>query len=490
MSLLSVSMARLIAGAANGKPFLEPETVSGVAHLGQSGVDEWAAAVLKFPGGILAEVSCSVSLAQDNVLRILGAEGRIEVRDFWFATGHKGGTAIIDIIRPDGKHEPVEIAEAGWLYSFEAEAASLAILAGKTQFDAPGMSWDDTLGNLRALDKWRQTAGLEFEIEKPALRTRTLKGEILEKRSDRIGRVSIPGLDKPVSQLALGFEDFRSFSSVAILLDAFYEKGGNAFDTAFIYGNGITETLFGDWQASRGVRDDVVVIGKGAHSPLTYPDVIAKQLDVSLNKLKTDHVDVYFMHRDNTDVPVDEFVDAMDAEVRRGRIRARSAVPTGPVSASTRPSPTPIVPARQRRARYRTISHWRKCKSPFGPAASLRPMMTGAYGFQTVRSQTLPGRARAGAFSPTGPDATRRKTQSWSRPGTPRPFRPPRSRRRTGEQAGQEAHPCCPRLLPLSAIPADPLIGPRTLAELDDSLEALDITLTPDDIVWLRDGRR
>ena len=77
-----VSMARLIAGAANGKPFLEPETVSGVAHLGQSGVDEWAAAVLKFPGGILAEVSCSVSLAQDNVLRILGTEGRIEVRDF------------------------------------------------------------------------------------------------------------------------------------------------------------------------------------------------------------------------------------------------------------------------------------------------------------------------------------------------------------------------------------------------------------------------
>ena len=44
-----VSMARLIAGAAAGKPFLDPEKVSGVAHLGQSGVDEWASAVLKFP---------------------------------------------------------------------------------------------------------------------------------------------------------------------------------------------------------------------------------------------------------------------------------------------------------------------------------------------------------------------------------------------------------------------------------------------------------
>ena len=44
-----VSMARLIAGAVDGKPFLEPEFVSGAAHLGQTGVDEWASAVLKFP---------------------------------------------------------------------------------------------------------------------------------------------------------------------------------------------------------------------------------------------------------------------------------------------------------------------------------------------------------------------------------------------------------------------------------------------------------
>ncbi len=64
-----------------------------------------------------------------------------------------------------------------------------------------------------------------------------------------------------------------------------------------------------------------MLIGKGAHSPLCYPDIIAKQLDQSLSRLKTDYVDIYFMHRDNTDVPVGEFVDAMDAEVKRGRIR-------------------------------------------------------------------------------------------------------------------------------------------------------------------------
>ena len=69
------------------------------------------------------------------------------------------------------------------------------------------------------------------------------------------------------------------------------------------------------------MREQSVIIGKGAHTPLCYPDMIGKQLTQSLDRLQTDHVDVYFMHRDNPDVPVGEFVDAMDAEVKAGRIR-------------------------------------------------------------------------------------------------------------------------------------------------------------------------
>ncbi len=68
-------------------------------------------------------------------------------------------------------------------------------------------------------------------------------------------------------------------------------------------------------------RDEIVLIGKGVHSPLVYPDQIGKQLTESLERLRTDHVDIYFMHRDNEEIPVGEFVDAMDAEVKAGRIR-------------------------------------------------------------------------------------------------------------------------------------------------------------------------
>ncbi|MEO7222181.1 MAG: Gfo/Idh/MocA family oxidoreductase, partial [Devosia sp.] len=85
------SISRLIAGAAAGKPFLDPVKTLGVAHLGLEGTDEWASAVLKFPNEIIAEISCSVSVQQENVLRIFGTLGRIEVKDFWFVSGPRDG---------------------------------------------------------------------------------------------------------------------------------------------------------------------------------------------------------------------------------------------------------------------------------------------------------------------------------------------------------------------------------------------------------------
>ena len=316
-----VSMARLIAGAAQGKAFADPIKISGAAHLGRSGVDEWASALLQFPGDIIAEVSCSVSLAQDNMLRILGSKGRIEIADFWFASGREGGQSTIEIIDRKGARSQVHIRESRWLYSFEADDVAKAIRDGKQEFSAPGASWADSLGTLRVLDQWRKDAGLEYEIEKPARRSATISGAPLAKLGQTVPKRAIAGLGKPASLIALGFEDFRSFASGAIMLDAFWEAGGNIFDTAFVYASGYTERLLGEWLASRGVRDEAVIIVKGAHTPNCAPEKISAQLTASLERLQTDHADIYFMHRDNIEVPVGEFVDAMDAEVKAGRIR-------------------------------------------------------------------------------------------------------------------------------------------------------------------------
>src|SRR5271166_6351202 len=70
-----------------------------------------------------------------------------------------------------------------------------------------------------------------------------------------------------------------------------------------------------------GLREQVVVIAKGAHTPHCRPDAIAPQLDESLDRMQTDYADLYFMHRDDPAVPVGEFVDVLDELYRAGKIR-------------------------------------------------------------------------------------------------------------------------------------------------------------------------
>ena len=67
---------------------------------------------------------------------------------------------------------------------------------------------------------------------------------------------------------------------------------------------------------------DHVVIGKGAHTPFCDPESISRQLFESLDRLGTDHLDLYLMHRDNVEVPVGEFVDVLNEHAEAGRIRA------------------------------------------------------------------------------------------------------------------------------------------------------------------------
>jgi predicted dehydrogenase/aryl-alcohol dehydrogenase-like predicted oxidoreductase len=482
-----VSMARFVAGAAAGKPFLDPVRVLGTGRLGQSGVDEWSAAVLEFETGVIAQVSCAVFVNLDNVLRIHGATGRIEVPNFWFANGNRDmGLGKIDIVRPDGSVETSSVNERGHLYSFEADGAAEAIFAGRQEFAAPGMNWADSLGNARTLDKWRTGAGLEYDIEKATRRTTTIANRALAKRGGRIPSRTIPGLAKPASAAALGFEDFRSFASGAILLDAYWEAGGNVFDTGWLYGAGYTEKLLGEWLKNRGTRGDAVVIGKGAHSPLTYPDVIGKQLTQTLDRLQTDHVDVYFMHRDNPDVPVGEFVDAMDAEVKAGRIR-------GPFGGSNwtmeRMDEAIAYAARTGKHKPGVLSN------NFALAEMIVPVWEGCITSSTdpwkswLTSRQMPNFAwssqargfftdRAGRDKRDNPEMVR----TWY--SEENFARRDRAIALAKELGKTPIHVALAYVL-AQPFPSLPLIGPRTLGELDDSLEAFGIRLTPEQVRWL-----
>ncbi|HLV84081.1 MAG TPA: aldo/keto reductase, partial [Devosia sp.] len=394
----------------------------------------------------------------------------------------------IDIIK-NGKTETISVGEQRHVYSFEVDAACEAILARRQELAAPGMSWDDSLGNARVLDQWRRDAGIEFSVETAANRVNTLANRPLGPNSGVIPKRAIPGLGKQASAVALGFEDFRSFASGAILLDAFWERGGNIFDTAFVYGNGYTEKLYGEWHTNRGTREGSVLIGKGAHSPLVYPDVIARQLTQSLDRLQTDYVDVYFMHRDNPDVPVGEFVDAMDAEVKAGRIR-------GPFGGSnwTRERFDAAVEYAERSGKTKPMA----LSNNFALSEMLVPIWDGCVTASTdawkkwltdtqVTNFSWSSQGRGFFTDRAGRDKTDNQelVRCWY---NDKNFA---RRDRAIELARQIGHnPIHVALAFVLAqpFPSIPLIGPRTLGELDDSLKAFEIKLTPEQVAWLDHG--
>jgi aryl-alcohol dehydrogenase-like predicted oxidoreductase len=107
-----------------------------------------------------------------------------------------------------------------------------------------------------------------------------------------------------------------------VVWDDYVERGGNTFDNAYIYGGGRSDELLGQWIKERDVREQCVVIVKGAHTPNCNPDDLSSQLDISLERMGISGCDIYMMHRDNLEIPVGEFIDVLNTHVRDGKIGA------------------------------------------------------------------------------------------------------------------------------------------------------------------------
>jgi len=156
-----VSMSRLIAGVATGEPFAEPTEVNGCGHLATTGVDLWAVASMKFPGEILAALATSIQVQQDNVLRIFGSEGNIFVSQPW-GPAREGGKATILLERKGKSPQEIVIDSPRPIYAIEADHVAAHI----ENRQSPAMNWDDSLGNMKALDRWRAAIGVVYNSEK------------------------------------------------------------------------------------------------------------------------------------------------------------------------------------------------------------------------------------------------------------------------------------------------------------------------------------
>ncbi len=313
-----VSLARLVAGAAIGKRFDDPVTVKGSGIIGTTGVDEVAYGLLTFASGVTAEIACAVSRDMDNSATIIGEKGRIELADPWVPGRNAGPSDATIVVTVDGKRRVEQLRHPEHLFAFEAELASRNIAEGKREADAPAVNHADSIGNNRTMDRWRAELGYETFAETPAT-NRRLPG-VLPSGLPKIPQARIEGVALSVSKLIMGCDNQNDIGGGAIVWDAFLEAGGNAFDTAFVYGGGHHESVLGKWIAARGLAKEIVVIAKGAHNPYCTPNAIGAQLQISLDRLGLDRVPIYIMHRDNPDVPVGEFVDALNDLAKAGRI--------------------------------------------------------------------------------------------------------------------------------------------------------------------------
>ena len=311
----------------------------------------------------------------------------------------------------------------------------------------------------------------------------------------------IKGLDKKISKLIMGNDNQTEFDSAVKLWDHWISIGGNAFDNAHIYGNGSMETLIGTWQEKRKIREDIILIAKGAHTPNCDPDSISSQLTESLDRLKTDFADIYIMHRDNLEIPVGEFMDVLNNEVIKGRIKIFGA-------------------SNWTLERFKEANEWAE-KNNMQPmnilnnnlalSKMIKPLLAGCissndelildYLEKTQIAHLSWSSQGRGYFLPNDicqaiEDKITKDESTWRQPGenSSGPIscyesKENRERKNRAIKLAEELNVTAQNIAgtwPLNqTFPSFALIGPREISEVDSSLPSLDIKITKEQVDWL-----
>jgi aryl-alcohol dehydrogenase-like predicted oxidoreductase len=153
--------------------------------------------------------------------------------------------------------------------------------------------------------------------------------------------VRLPGIDVATSALCLGVAEIgirQTEIEARHLLDYWVQNGGNAIDTARVYSDWIpgekhrSERIVGDWLKATGAREQIVLITKAGHPHFDgnwrvrlSPSELREDLEGSLETLGTDYIDLWFLHRDDERLAVEQIIDSCDEFVRDGRVKALGA---------------------------------------------------------------------------------------------------------------------------------------------------------------------
>ena len=279
------------------------------------------------------------------------------------------------------------------------------------------------------------------------------------------------------------------------LLDAVSDLGCTVFDTAHSYGEGSCERILGRWVRDRGNRDGVVIISKGAHHSegrnRVTPSDIALDLRDSLARLEVDCIDLYFLHRDDPDVPVGPIMDALHEHVQAGRIGAigasnwthRRIREANDYAASH--GLTPFVATSPHFSLAEQVEPpWENCVSITGPEAAEAREWYEAQGMPVFSWASLSLGFMSGRISRR--DLNDGTDVLWKRSfGTDENFQRLDRAKELGERKGLTIPQVAVAYVLNRSLEVFPIIASASRSEFEANSRALEVLLTHEETAWL-----
>ena len=316
-----MSISRHAVGAVNGKNFMNPVSIEGQGELNSQGIDLNASAKLVFEDGSLAEIKSATNLSSASDVEISDGKTTVVLNQPWHCGEFTERKSQITLKKSNGDEESIDITTDKGLYALEIDHFSENLKNHNTESDL--IPHNDSHGNMIALDTWRKALKVVYDEDRGERRQLPIISQ--ETLRESLPTLSIPGLDKELSRIVFGCDNQSDTNHAFAMFDHFYSKGGNVFDTAYIYNNGKSDFYLGSWMESRNLRDEVVVLGKGAHTPDCLPEKIRPQLEETLSRMSTSYLDIYCLHRDNESLPVEGFIDTLNDLKNEGLIKVFGA---------------------------------------------------------------------------------------------------------------------------------------------------------------------
>lgn len=282
-------------------------------------------------------------------------------------------------------------------------------------------------------------------------------------------------------------DEQRSFE----LLDAFVGAGYNLIDTADIYsawapGNrgGESETIIGKWLKRSGKRDQVVIATKVAmwdQQPGLSPLNIQQAVEASLQRLQTDHIDLYQAHKDDASVPLADTLGAFGRLIEQGKVRVIGASNY----TADRLGEALKLAAEHNLPRYESLQPEYNLADRQGYEEALEPLIrreqVGVIGYYSLASGFLSGKYRSEADL----------AKSAVRGGKVKHYLNERGLRILAAldqvSAGHAAKPSQVALAWLIARPGitAPIVSATSVAQLDELFGAAKLSLSSEDIALL-----